>query len=81
MDELAMLITEAGIAKYKVSTSSDGADISSQEYWVTPEVMAALNTAITGATTALGGGNYDDAYKNLVNVMNSFYTNKKPGKE
>jgi predicted small secreted protein len=75
--ELTALIAEANTAKEGVKISTDGNDISPQEYWVSQSDMNALNTAISTANTA--SGNIDSAYLALVTAMNAFLSAQRPG--
>jgi len=77
--DLSDLIDEAQNAKTGVKTSSNGKDVSTQEYWVTSNVMTALDNAIASANTALTSGSYDNAYNGLVTALDTFYTSKKLG--
>ncbi|MDR2575986.1 MAG: InlB B-repeat-containing protein [Treponema sp.] len=74
--DLNALIDDANTAKSGVAASTDGKDVSLQEYWVTPSVMDALDSAINAAYY---GGNIDSAYNSLNTALINFIANKKPG--
>jgi hypothetical protein len=75
--ELTELITTANDAKNGIKTSTDGSDVSNTEYWVTYDVLNALNSAITTAQNA--SGNFDTAYTALNTAITTFNNAKARG--
>jgi len=74
-DDLKKLTDEAEATQKAVKTSTDGTNVSKQEYWVTADKMTALNNAIS---TAKGtSGTIDSKYTALNTALNNL--DKKPG--
>ncbi|MCL2805999.1 MAG: hypothetical protein FWD26_08685 [Treponema sp.] len=69
-DDIAEFAADIEATKALIKISTDGKDISPSEFWVTQEVMDALNEAINIAIAATD--NFDDAYMALYQAFGDF---------
>jgi len=77
--ELNDLIDDAQDAKTKVQQSTDGTDVSPQEYWVTSNWYTALNSAISNAQSQNSTLTIDEKYMDLLAAFNSVNSYKQRG--